>query len=180
MVGPAVEGRAKLGAIAIPALDGGFVIAGEIGEGAFRIDARGRSPIGVTALADSSKATLVVSRSRRSPRFDAILQELGGPREVACGSVGVKIGKLVSRQADAYLHPPSIKDGGGAKCWDVCAPEAVLAAAGGKFTDGRGASMDYASPDLVVRSGILATNGALHQHILDALSRVRARFAAQG
>lgn len=173
MIGLAIDGRAKLGAIAIPALEGGFVLAGEIGEGAVRIDAHGRTPQRVTTLADPSKATVVVSRSRRSKRLDVFLRELGGPRELACGSVGVKIGKLLSGEAHAYLHPPALGESG-AKRWDVCAPEAILVAAGGAFTDVQGASTDYASPDLIVRGGIVASNGVLHPALLSAIARVRA------
>ena len=82
---------------------------------------------------------------------------------VACGSVGVKVSRLVLGQGDVYVH-----GGLGAKHWDTCAPEALLVAAGGRFTDLAGAAIDYASADLMLRNGLVATNGALHEAVLAA------------
>jgi fructose-1,6-bisphosphatase/inositol monophosphatase family enzyme len=44
----------------------------------------------------------------------------------------------------------------------------VLAAAGGRFSDLDGAAIDYASVDLVLRRGIVATNDRLHEQVLSA------------
>jgi 3'(2'), 5'-bisphosphate nucleotidase len=74
----------------------------------------------------------------------------------------------------ARVQPTYVHDGGGAKLWDTCGPEAVLVAAGGRFTDLRGAPIDYARPDLVLREGLVATNGALHPTVLAAVQAGRA------
>ena len=125
----------------------------------------------MTRQSDASQARIVVSRSRRPPLLDAVFADLGTSHEVACGSVGVKIGKLVVGAADAYLHPASAKRDGGSKRWDVCAPEAIVVAAGGAFTDGLGRYIDYASPDVVNRDGLVVSNGVLHPRLLRAIER---------
>ena len=88
---------------------------------------------------------------------------IGVARAVPCGSVGVKVARVVSAAADLYVHT-----GIGAKRWDTCAPDAILWGAGGRFTDLRGEPIDYASADLVLRGGLVATNGALHDAVLAA------------
>jgi 3'(2'), 5'-bisphosphate nucleotidase len=81
--------------------------------------------------------------------------------------VGAKVGRLVGGLGDLYLH-----HGAGTKLWDCCAPAAILAAAGGRFTDLEGSPIDYASPDLVLRRGILASNGLLHAEAMAAVARL--------
>ncbi|WP_437719351.1 3'(2'),5'-bisphosphate nucleotidase CysQ [Sorangium sp. So ce448] len=172
MIGLAVAGRAVLGVVVMPA--DGEGIAGRVGGAAFAEDAQGaRRPLSVSAVSDPREATIVISRSHRPPRLDPLLDRLGTGRIVPCGSVGVKVARIVLGQADLYVH-----DGGGAKRWDTCAPEAVLTAAGGRMSDLDGAPIDYRSDDLVLRRGIVATNGALHEAVLSAVVASKVRPAA--
>jgi 3'(2'), 5'-bisphosphate nucleotidase len=165
MIGLAVHGRAALGVVVMPV--SGEAIAGRADTpSAFAEDEAGaRRPLTVSAIGDPRQATIVVSRSHRPAMLDPLIRRLGIPHVVPCGSVGVKVARLVLGAADLYVH-----GGGGAKRWDSCAPEAVLAAAGGRFTDLAGAPIDYASADLVLRSGIIASNGALHESVLAAVA----------
>jgi len=168
MIGLAVAGRAALGVVTMPAL--GVTIAGRVGASAFAENAQGRRrPLTVSKVSDPREATLFVSRSHRPPLIGAVIEQLGIGGVVPSGSVGVKIARLVLGQGDLYVH-----DGGGAKLWDTCGPEAVLTAAGGRFSDLDGASIDYASADLVLRRGIVATNGPLHDVVLSACRRMKA------
>jgi 3'(2'), 5'-bisphosphate nucleotidase len=164
MIGLAVGGRAALGVVVMPAV--GDAIAGRVAGSAFAEDAHGaRRPLRVSAVSDPERATIVVSRSHRPPLLDPLIARLRIGHVIPCGSVGVKVARLVLGEADLYVH-----DGGGAKLWDTCAPEAVLSAAGGRLTDLRGSPIDYASADLVLRNGIVATNGALHEAVLSAVA----------
>jgi 3'(2'), 5'-bisphosphate nucleotidase len=181
MIGLAIEGRARLGVVAIPALADhprGSTLVGEVGGPAVRlVDGAPAIDVRVSTLRDPARSTILVSRSRRSSLLDAILRRLGGPRERPLGSVGVKISALVDGSADAYLHPSATLDlarpgEGGAKLWDTCAPEAILHAAGGRLTDGLGRDIDYASADVQHRFGLVASNGALHAALLDAMHAV--------
>jgi 3'(2'), 5'-bisphosphate nucleotidase len=160
MIGLAVGGRAALGVLVLP--EGGAALCGRVGAGAF-VEERGgaRRHLAVSAVADPRAATLVVSRSHRPAIVEPVIARLGIPRVVPCGSVGVKVARLAQARADLYVH-----GGAGAKRWDTCAPEAVLVAAGGRFTDLAGEPIDYACADLAVRRGIVASNGALHEAVL--------------
>jgi 3'(2'), 5'-bisphosphate nucleotidase len=173
MIGLAVEGRAALGVVVMPTT--GEVLAGIIGEGAaaatvaFIEDASGsRRPLRVSSVSDPSQATLMVSRSHRPPLIEPLAARLGITRMIACGSVGVKVARVVTAQADLYVH-----DGGGPKRWDSCAPEAILRAAGGRFTDLDGALIDYASADLPLRRGIIASNALFHDAVLAAVGAIQ-------
>jgi 3'(2'), 5'-bisphosphate nucleotidase len=166
MIGLAVRGRAALGVVVMPV--SGEALAGRVGEGGACFAEREggeRRPLHVSSVSDPREARLMVSRSHRPALIDPLIARLGITRTVPCGSVGVKISRIILGEADLYVH-----GGIGAKRWDSCAPEALLSAAGGRFTDLAGAPIDYASPDLMLRTGIVATNGALHDAVLAALA----------
>lgn len=172
MIGLAVRGRAHLGVVVIPA--SGEALAGRTGldsdrGNAFLEDETGsrRSlevpPLPPIAL-DASSARLVISRSHRPPLVEKLSICLGLSQITPCGSVGVKVARVATGRADLYIH-----DGGGAKRWDTCGPEAILRAAGGRFTDLRGDPIVYAGDDLVVRGGLVASNGLFHDVAVQAL-----------
>jgi 3'(2'), 5'-bisphosphate nucleotidase len=168
MIGLAERGRASLGVVLLPV--SGEVIAGRIGAGAFLEDEAGaRRALRVSAVSDPREATMMVSRSHRPALIEPLVQRLGIPKSVPCGSVGVKVSRIVLGGGDLYVHA-----GLGVKRWDTCAPEAVLVAAGGRFSDLDGAPIDYASADLVLRNGLVTSNGALHDAVVAALRAVRA------
>jgi 3'(2'), 5'-bisphosphate nucleotidase len=104
---------------------------------------------------------MVVSRSHRPAIVTPVIESLGITRVTPCGSVGVKIARIVRGQADLYVHGCR-----GAKHWDAAAPEAILCAAGGRFTDLDGAAIDYRNPSLALSRGIVASNGAVHDRVL--------------
>lgn len=158
MIGLAIDGRAAAGVLVLPAE--GILLAGRVGAGAFLIrDAAGdaREPLSPSSLADPAAARVVVSRSHPAKHLGAILERLGRPTEVPCGSVGVKAARVATGAADLYVHPTQ-----GAKLWDGCAPEAVVRAAGGEFTDVLGLAIDYRTTELVLTRGMCASNGRLH------------------
>jgi 3'(2'), 5'-bisphosphate nucleotidase len=164
MIGLAVRGRAAAGAVVLPTT--GEALAGRAGErGAAFLEAAGgsRRPIRASSVRAPAEATAVVSRSHRPRATQPLLDRLGVTRVVPCGSVGVKVARVVTGAADLYVH-----SGPGAKLWDACGPEAILQAAGGRFTDLAGRAIDYARPDLGLADGILATNGALHDAVVEA------------
>lgn len=177
MVGLAIGGRAALGVVVVPALPlveggaAGYALVGEVGEGAWAIDASDvRRALSPEEPADPSRPRVVVSRSRRSARLDAIYRVIGVPHEIPTGSVGVKIAKVLLGDADAYVHPAGGTSG--PKRWDVCAPEAIAVAAGAVFTDEDGRPTDYRSPDVAHDRGIVVGAPRFHRSLLDAIGRV--------
>jgi 3'(2'), 5'-bisphosphate nucleotidase len=96
--------------------------------------------------------------------MESLVTALGVRAEVRSHSVGMKVGLLVERQADLYIHlSPKTKQ------WDTCAPEAVLAEAGGRMTDVWGDPLRYNTPDVLNRNGIVASNGAAHEEVIARL-----------
>jgi 3'(2'), 5'-bisphosphate nucleotidase len=114
---------------------------------------------------------LAASRSHRSKRMDRVVKALGVREEVRRGSVGVKVGLIVERQCDLYVHlSPRTKQ------WDTCAPEIILREAGGRITDLFGDPLRYNSPEVQNRNGLVASNGAAHDEIIAALAPLLEEF----
>jgi 3'(2'), 5'-bisphosphate nucleotidase len=107
---------------------------------------------------------LAVSRSHRHPMIDTIKAGLGNVIEIACGSVGVKIGLLVSGRADAYVEPSPYTSK-----WDVCGAEAILRGAGGYMSDLAGGPIRYVDPQLKNTRGFVATNRLCYGDVLAAI-----------
>jgi 3'(2'), 5'-bisphosphate nucleotidase len=171
LIGLCVDGRPKLGVIALPC--DGRVLAGKVGVQALSLDREGnRSRLALSTKRKLEDVTLLVSRSHTPPLAVQVQERARLGRVLRCGSVGVKISRLLEGHADAYLH-----DGGGLKRWDCCGPEAVLLAAGGAISDLRGTPLCYESERLTVDGGLVATNGIVHQSLLSNVAAVQADVA---
>ncbi|PZU07226.1 3'(2'),5'-bisphosphate nucleotidase CysQ [Sphingomonas sp.] len=135
----AVEGKAALGAVALPAL-------GEV----MRSDAPpapGPAP---------ERPRMLVSRSRPAAEAVAVAEALGAEL-LPMGSAGAKAMAVVRGDADIYLHT------GGQYEWDNCAPIAVAAAAGLHVSRVDGSALSYNRanpylPDLLICRPELAEN----------------------
>ncbi len=166
MIGLAVAGMATVGVVySAPKR---LLLVGVTSEGAW-VWQEGRDwyPLSVSDVQDPREATIAVSRSHRSDKLDAIKRVLGIKREIRHGSVGMKIALLAMQQADLYIHPTP-----GTKEWDLCAPEAILRAAGGEMTDMYGRPLRYNQPDPRNPYGLIASNGYLHAQALEAVQQV--------
>jgi 3'(2'), 5'-bisphosphate nucleotidase len=164
MLGLAIEGEAKLGVVFQPVTD--KLYAGVVGEGATLEQHGRRQEIRVSEVADPRNLKLVVSRSHRNRAVGRVVDELGICGETQIGSVGLKAGLIAERAADLYLH---ISDKSSA--WDACGPEAVLRAAGGRFTDLAGDPYHYGGADMRNRTGILACNAVAYDAVLPVAKR---------
>lgn len=168
MLGFAEGGKATVGVIDAPALD--EVYGGAVGIGAFRTTSKKpeRERIHVATTTDLANARCAVSRFSRSKSVDAKLQALRAKELVPTGGAGIKGVRIASGLLDIYAHPSK----GLVKLWDACAPEAVVVAAGGLFTDGRGRAFDYRG-EVAQLEGMLAANPALHAEALRRFATVR-------
>jgi 3'(2'), 5'-bisphosphate nucleotidase len=159
MLGLAIDGESAAGVVYQPVTD--KLYAGAIGLGA-TLEQHGRKrALRVSEVSDPSQLRLVVSRSHRNRAVANVVAKLGIRSETQTGSVGLKAGLIAERKADLYLH---ISDKSSA--WDACGPEAVLRAAGGRFTDLAGSAYRYGGEDMRNRRGILACNGAAYDAVL--------------
>ncbi len=127
--------------------------------------------LSVSAQTKPAEMVLASSRSHRSPRMERVVSEFGFKNETRRGSVGVKIGLIAERMADLYLHlSPSTKQ------WDTCGPEAILAEAGGRLTDLFGQPLRYNGVRIDNQNGIVATNGAAHEMVIENLQPLLKEF----
>ena len=169
MIGLAIAGRANLGVVVMP--ESGEALCGRAGASpvAFLEGPDGtRRPLRVTDQRDPGKATMMVSRSHRPHLVEPFAKRVGVHRIVACGSVGVKVARVATGEAEIYVH-----GGSGVKLWDTCGPEAILIAAGGRFSDLDGQPIDYAYGGLALENGLVATNAMLHDTVIEALASLR-------
>ena len=172
-IGLAVSGESVLGAVYQPvrevlywAVRGGGSWIEEKTEPARRMT--------VSSRTNPNEMVLASSRSHRSPRMERVVSTFQFKDEVRRGSVGVKIGLITEQQADLYLHlSPSTKQ------WDTCGPEIILQEAGGRLTDLFGQPLRYNGVRIDNRNGIVATNGAAHETVIESLEPLLREFGRE-
>ncbi len=165
MIGLALDHEPIVGVVYQPIDD--VLYAAALGSGGFIEEFGERFPLRVSKEATPKRLRMVVSRSHRAPLVDAIITRAGIQKVRSVGSVGLKIGLIVRRQADCYVHPNP-----GTREWDTCAPEIILREAGGRMTDCWDRPLRYNQPDVVRRFGLLASNGPAHPHLVEAVGQV--------
>lgn len=169
-IGLAVEGLSVLGVVYQPVPD---VLYWAVQSQGAWIERRGQDTrrARVSEKSDLRLMRLAASRSHRSPRMDRVVKALEIKEEVNRGSVGVKVGLIIDRLCDLYVHlSPRTKQ------WDTCAPEAILNEAGGRLTDLFGYPLDYNAPEVQNRNGIVASNGVAHDLIIKRLKPLLQEF----
>jgi len=161
MIGLCVGGRPAVGVVYQPTQDRMFWAAPDVGAW---FEAPGAEPrrLHTSDVTDPAKVRMVVSRSHRSPVIDDVKSALGIKDELSIGSVGLKLSLIALGERDLYVNPwPRCK------AWDTCAPEAILVAAGGVITDGRGAPLRYDVETLARPHGLVASSNApVHAAVL--------------
>ena len=169
-IGLAVGGESVLGAVYQPVRDVLYWAAKSVGSW---IEDSKEPPqqMTVSSQTDPQQMVLASSRSHRSPRMERVVNLFGFKNEVRRGSVGVKIGLITEQEADLYLHLSP-----GTKQWDTCAPEIILHEAGGRLTDLFGQPLRYNGVRIDNRNGIVATNGAAHEMVIEKLQPLLQEF----
>lgn len=127
----AIDGKAALGAVALPSL--GLILCSDA-----------PTPLGPLG----APLKMLVSRTRPAAEALYVAEKLGAEL-IAMGSAGAKAMAVVRGEADIYLHS------GGQFEWDNCAPAAVALAAGFHVSRADGAELCYNSrnpylPDLLI------------------------------
>lgn len=165
-IGLAVNGEAVLGVVMLP-LHKRLYHAVK-GKGTFiETDGEEKWRLRVSEITTFSEMTLAFSRNHPSKGISAILAGFAFENAVQRGSIGLKIGLIADRMADAYIHlSPRTK------LWDTCAPQIILEEAGGKLTDLFGEIYRYDVSDLQNHGGIVATNGIAHDAVIERLQPI--------
>ncbi|MFQ5603160.1 MAG: 3'(2'),5'-bisphosphate nucleotidase CysQ [bacterium] len=134
-------------------------------QGAYMIQNGQKSELHVSNVTEIDQLKLVISRSHRAELVDTMKEALGIHKEVASGSVGLKVGLLAQKKCDLYLHPNSKT-----KEWDTCAPEIILQEAGGTLTDCWGQPLKYNKENVYNDKGFVASNGTRHAEIIEKIA----------
>jgi 3'(2'), 5'-bisphosphate nucleotidase len=166
MIGLVQAGRPTLGVVYQPAIDRLFF---GTADGAFVAHDGETRRMRVSDIASTDGIRLVASKSHRSPDIDRVKQELRIANELNIGSVGIKLCVIAEGSRDLYVNPASKT-----KAWDTCAPEAILAPAGGRLTDLFGTPIDYT--ELAHPRGLIASNGRVHDAVVAKLTPVFAHL----
>ncbi len=169
-IGLAENGETVLGVVFLP-LENVLYFASK-NDGAWMIKSNeARKRLQVSGKTDFREMNLAVSRNHRSPNISRVLRKLDLKQEIKRGSVGLKIGLITRRIADLYIHfSPHTKH------WDTCAPEIILREAGGNLTDIFGAKIVYNTSDVHNHNGVLASNGAAHEKMVENLKPILNEF----
>lgn len=150
-IGFVVDGQARAGVLFNPVTD--EIVAGEMGAG---VTLNG-VPVHATDHATIEGARFLVSRSESEKGgFSAYA---GKVTLVPMGSVAWKFALVAAGRAEATFTPKPRNE------WDLCGGVAVLAAAGGRSSDGSGAAYRFNAPD-PLKIGVCGTNGPLHDAVL--------------
>ncbi|TCD59548.1 3'(2'),5'-bisphosphate nucleotidase CysQ [Synechococcus sp. BS56D] len=164
--------RPVLGVVLLPEADELWI--GLVGEGAWCEDRQGeRSPVRFSDRTTVSDLILVASRSHRDERLVRLIDalELGGSKAV--GSVGFKVATILRGETDLYI---SLSGRSAPKDWDMAAPEAVLLAAGGRFTHADQASLTYNTGDVRQAGCLIASHGKAHAELGERATRAMAEI----
>jgi 3'(2'), 5'-bisphosphate nucleotidase len=180
------EGEVKVGVLACPALTldlasgstTGILFVAVRGEGATMqaIEGGTPEPIKVTSSADTANFRFV--ESVESGHGDqslqhAIAQAAGVTTESIRMDSQAKYGAVASGNAVLYLRLPSPKyPGYQEKIWDHAAGVIVVEEAGGRVTDMYGKALDFSTADRLSTTGVVVSNGEIHDKVLAALQQV--------
>jgi HAL2 family 3'(2'),5'-bisphosphate nucleotidase len=158
----------------------GTLIVAQRGRGTWTTTLAGSNEycrLSVSAIDDGSKARLVrsVEKAHTNASQVALLAEaLGTSQLPVLMDSQAKYALLAAGAGDAVLRllskdRPSYKE----KIWDQAAGSLVVEEAGGKITDLDGKRLDFRhGRTLTQNRGVVASNGRLHEAILQAVKRI--------
>jgi 3'-phosphoadenosine 5'-phosphosulfate (PAPS) 3'-phosphatase len=110
--------------------------------------------------------SLVTSHGRVTPGLQDLLHRLGQPPTQRMRGA-LKINEVARGEYTAFLSPAE----NAMNLWDIAAPGIILAEAGGTLTDLNGVPIDWRSSEPVLQKGLVASNGKVHETLLQRLQR---------
>jgi len=117
----------------------------------------------VSTQSELSAMTLVISRQKPG-KPSRIASAMQPAKLIETYSAGIKLALVARGEADVYVNSYSnVYD------WDVCAGQILVEEAGGKVTELDGKAIRYGQPS-AIRNGTVATNGRLHDTVLQRLA----------
>ena len=164
MIGLIEHGKPVLGVVHLPV--GDTVYYAQHGNGAYRTESDGTTTKLSVGTRTVPHLRAIQSINHAQPYMLEVADMLGVRERVGIGGIGVKAGIIADDRADYFLTLGRLGE------WDVCAPEIILKEAGGVVTDRYGDALCYGNSDSRVRHGAIFSNGACHEDVLHALTRI--------
>ncbi|HEV3237977.1 MAG TPA: 3'(2'),5'-bisphosphate nucleotidase CysQ [Gemmataceae bacterium] len=113
-----------------------------------------------------SDAILTQSHTRKPGRQQTLATALVPGKIIETYSAGIKLAQVARGEADLYLNTYlHFND------WDICAGQILVEEAGGTVTGLHGEPIRYGVGQKAERTGLLASNGLLHQASLDVIAK---------
>ncbi len=170
------NGKVVLGVLGCPNLNSGSIFSAVKGEGSFvrKLDSSSETRVKVDNIKLPENTVFcesVESAHTAHGRSAEIAKILGVTAEPYRIDSQCKYGAVAQGDASIYLRLP-VKKGYQEKIWDHAAGSIIVEEAGGKVTDINGNPLDFSiGRELLNNKGIIASNGILHEKILEAVSR---------
>ncbi len=178
------DGEIKVGVLACPALTlelkggstTGILFVAVRGEGATMQAIAGGTPQPIKVTSSDDQAHFRFVESVESGHGDqslqsAIAKAAGVTTESMRMDSQAKYGAVASGNAILYLRLPSPKyPGYQEKIWDHAAGVIVVEEAGGRVTDMHGETLDFSKADRLSTTGVVVSNGEIHDKVLAALA----------
>jgi len=178
------DGRVGLGILGCPNLpvgSGGTMFWAIRGKGSWQIPAQGGIAARVYASAKTESPQMKFVESYESSHSDKDTQleisrrlRISNPPEQMDSQV--KYGIVASGLAEIYLRIPNpATPDYREKIWDHAAGSLIVEEAGGRVSDIEGKPLDFSvGKTLAKNRGILATNGAVHDQVLEIIAELAA------
>ena len=178
-----IDGQIQVAALACPNLDGGYAIPGSI-----YTARRNSGTMQLPLFTDGTTRTVCVSNTRDTSlaRYCESMESghtvhgtaarLARHLNMTTSSIRLdsqaKYAVVARGEADIYLRLPAQR-GYIEKIWDHASGALILAEAGGRVTDCRGNPLEFThGTRLHTNRGIIATNGYLHDAVVEGLHTV--------
>src|SRR3972149_2910362 len=159
MIGLVEEKKPILGVIYWPTEN--TIFAAQKGCGAWKFSNDLWEKIMVSKTLNLNQCMAIGSRHHMSDNEKTLLKKLQITKFTSVGS-SLKVAKISSGSADVYLTITNKM-----KEWDTCASYCIVSEAGGKMTDMLGNDLSYNNQNVTHLNGILATNGLVHNKIVE-------------
>lgn len=162
MIGLLHDGQPVVGVVLEPAFD--RLTYATLGGGCWTKTGKGSlSQCSVSGHIKLSEAVLVQSWSKPGQTSKPV-QTIRPGKVVETYSGGVKLAMVARGECDIYANTyERFYD------WDICAGHILVAEAGGMVTNLAGGAIHYGESDFGQGHGLLATNGPLHQAVIEKL-----------
>lgn len=181
------NGDVVLGVLGCPAFpedqghESGAIFYGVQGEGAFRTPVSGGNPVAIFTDSNTrpEKVRFCESVESAHAAHDVhahISDKLGITAPPFRMDSQAKYAAVASGMASVYLRLPR-SESYREKIWDHAAGAVIVTEAGGRVTDFSGSPLEFsAGRTLQDNIGIVATNGPLHDQVLEAIQAVQRKF----